>query len=95
MRGPLIIRESVSGRSWTSKVFNAVITLDTYQFHFVDQDQKTEEAVKYMDKNAKMETNANDWNANIYSYHFVDKDEETEQAVLKMKDDIGKVDSKV
>jgi hypothetical protein len=42
-----------------------------------------------------METNANDWNANIYSYHFVDKDEETEQAVLKMKDDIGKVDSKV
>ena len=28
----LIIRESVSGRSWTSKVFNIVISLDTYQF---------------------------------------------------------------
>ena len=28
----LIMRESVSGRSWTSKVFNTVITLDTYQF---------------------------------------------------------------
>ena len=26
------MRESVSGRSWTSKVFNTVITLDTYQF---------------------------------------------------------------
>ena len=32
---PLIIRESVSGRSWTSKVFNTVISLDTYQFFFV------------------------------------------------------------
>ena len=29
---PLIIQESVSGRSWTSKVFNTVISLDTYQF---------------------------------------------------------------
>ena len=28
----LIIWEPESGRSWTSKVFNAVITLDTYQF---------------------------------------------------------------
>ena len=32
MQEPLIIRESVSGRSWTSKVFNTVISLDTYQF---------------------------------------------------------------
>ena len=29
---PLIMREPESGRIWTSKVFNAVITLDTYQF---------------------------------------------------------------
>jgi hypothetical protein len=29
---PLIKRELVSGRSWTSKVFNTVITLDNYQF---------------------------------------------------------------
>ena len=29
---PLIIWEPESGRSWTSKVFNTVITLDTYQF---------------------------------------------------------------
>ena len=29
---PLIMRVSVSGRSWTSKVFNTVISLDTYQF---------------------------------------------------------------
>jgi hypothetical protein len=29
---PIIMQESVSGRSWTSKVFNAVINLDTYQF---------------------------------------------------------------
>ena len=28
----LIMREPLSGRSWTSKVFNTVITLDTYQF---------------------------------------------------------------
>ena len=28
----LIMRERDSGRSWTSKVFNTVITLDTYQF---------------------------------------------------------------
>ena len=28
----LIMRELLSGRSWTSKVFNTVITLDTYQF---------------------------------------------------------------
>ena len=28
----LIMREPRSGRSWTSKVFNTVITLDTYQF---------------------------------------------------------------
>lgn len=75
-----------SGNDWNANV---------YSYHFVDQDPKTEEAVKYMDKNAKLEANANDWNANVYSYHFVDKDEETEQAVLKMKDDIGKVDSKV
>ena len=26
------MREPESGRSWTSKVFNTVITLDTYQF---------------------------------------------------------------
>ena len=32
MPEPLIMQESVSGRSWTSKVFNTVITLDTYQF---------------------------------------------------------------
>ena len=29
---PLIIGESVSRGSWTSKVFNIVISLDTYQF---------------------------------------------------------------
>ena len=28
----LIMREPESGRSWTSKVFNTVISLDTYQF---------------------------------------------------------------
>ena len=28
----MIMREPLSGRSWTSKVFNTVITLDTYQF---------------------------------------------------------------
>ena len=32
MQEPLIIWEPESGRSWTSKVFNTVITLDTYQF---------------------------------------------------------------
>ena len=32
MQEPLIMREPESGRSWTSKVFNTVITLDTYQF---------------------------------------------------------------
>ena len=32
MQEPLITQESVSGRSWTSKVFNTVISLDTYQF---------------------------------------------------------------
>ena len=32
MQEPLIMREPKSGRSWTSKVFNTVITLDTYQF---------------------------------------------------------------
>ena len=32
MQEPLIMREPESGRSWTSKVFNSVITLDTYQF---------------------------------------------------------------
>jgi hypothetical protein len=38
MREPLIMQELLimwepeSGRSWTSKVFNTVITLDTYQF---------------------------------------------------------------
>ena len=32
MREPLIVQEAESGRSWTSKVFNIVITLDTYQF---------------------------------------------------------------
>ena len=35
MPEPLIMQESVSGRSWTSKVFNTVITLDTYQFLFI------------------------------------------------------------
>ena len=34
MRELLIMREPQSGRSWTSKVFNTVITLDTYQFIF-------------------------------------------------------------
>ena len=29
----LIMREPWSGRSWTSKIFNTVITLDTYQFY--------------------------------------------------------------
>ena len=28
-----IMQEPKSGRSWTSKVFNTVITLDTYQFY--------------------------------------------------------------
>ena len=28
----LIMQKPKSGRSWTSKVFNTVITLDTYQF---------------------------------------------------------------
>jgi hypothetical protein len=32
MQEPLIMRKPESGRSWTSKVFNTVITLDTYQF---------------------------------------------------------------
>ena len=32
MREPLIVQEAESGRSWTSKVFNIVIILDTYQF---------------------------------------------------------------
>ena len=32
LQEPLIMREPESGRSWTSKVFNTVITLDTYQF---------------------------------------------------------------
>ena len=32
MQELLITRESVSGHSWTSKVFNTVISLDTYQF---------------------------------------------------------------
>ena len=32
MQEPLIMREPESGHSWTSKVFNTVITLDTYQF---------------------------------------------------------------
>ena len=32
MQEPLIIWEPERGRSWTSKVFNTVITLDTYQF---------------------------------------------------------------
>jgi hypothetical protein len=32
VREPLIMGKPVSGRSWTSKVFNTVITLDTYQF---------------------------------------------------------------
>ena len=32
MQELLIMREPESGRSWTSKVFNTVITLDTYQF---------------------------------------------------------------
>ena len=30
--------EPLSGRSWTSKVFNTVITLDTYQFHLFYQE---------------------------------------------------------
>ena len=30
-----IMQEPKSGRSWTSKVFNTVITLDTYQFFYV------------------------------------------------------------
>ena len=34
MRELLIMQEPLSGRSWTSKVFNIVITLDTYQFLF-------------------------------------------------------------
>ena len=34
MQELLILREPESGRSWTSKVFNTVITLDTYQFSF-------------------------------------------------------------
>ena len=33
MQEPLIMWEPESGRSWTSKVFNTVITLDTYQFY--------------------------------------------------------------
>ena len=36
MRELLIMREPLSGRSWTSKVFNTVINLDTYQF-FMNQ----------------------------------------------------------
>jgi hypothetical protein len=32
MQELLIMRKPESGRSWTSKVFNTVITLDTYQF---------------------------------------------------------------
>ena len=32
MQEPLIIWEPESGRSWTSNVFNTVITLDTYKF---------------------------------------------------------------
>ena len=32
MQELLIMLEPKSGRSWTSKVFNIVITLDTYQF---------------------------------------------------------------
>ena len=35
MREPLIMWELVSGHGWTSKVFNTVITLDTYQFKFI------------------------------------------------------------
>ena len=34
MQEPLIMREPESRRSWTSKVFNTVITLDTYQFFY-------------------------------------------------------------
>ena len=34
MRELLIMQEPLSGRSWTSKVFNIVITLDTYQFSY-------------------------------------------------------------
>merc|ERR1712226_915809 len=73
---------------------------NVYSYHFVDKDQETEEAVKNLDKNAKVDDKdqktkkVNDWEGNVYSYHFVDKDEETEKAVLKMKDDIGKVGSK-
>jgi hypothetical protein len=32
----LILREPQGGPSWTSKVFNTVITLDTYQFLKLD-----------------------------------------------------------
>jgi hypothetical protein len=32
VRKPLIMRKPVSWRSWTSEVFNTLITLDTYQF---------------------------------------------------------------
>ena len=35
MREQLINRILMSGRSWTSQVFNAVITLDTYQFVYL------------------------------------------------------------
>ena len=34
MRELLIMQEPLSGRSWTSKVFNIVINLDTYQFMY-------------------------------------------------------------
>ena len=37
MQEPLIMWEPESGRSWTSKVFNTLITLDTYQFFIVKE----------------------------------------------------------
>ena len=36
-REPLIMRKPESERSWTSKVFNTMITLDTYQFSSLKQ----------------------------------------------------------
>ena len=35
MGNPWLRREPMSGRSWTSKVFNTLITLDTYQFEYI------------------------------------------------------------
>ena len=37
MQELLIMRESLSGRSWTSNIFNTVISLDTYQFSLLQK----------------------------------------------------------